>query len=72
MDTKSMMVELKELLVESQQLDRLVIRARHAFDTRAVERYTKDKAVVVQRMDSLAAILRNTLDEGELRDKLYS
>lgn len=72
MDTKSMMVELKQLLSDSQYLDRMVIRARHAFDSRAVEQHTKAKAMVVQRMDAVAAILRNTLDEGELRDQLYS
>lgn len=67
----SMLVDLKGLLADSQLLDRKVIRARHQWDTRAIEALVLDKKVVEDRVQALASLLRLSMTEQEIAQRLY-
>lgn len=67
----SMLVDLKGLLAEGQALDRKVIRARHQWDTRAIEALVLDKKVVEDRVQALASLLRLSMTEEEIASRLY-
>jgi len=67
----SLLVDLKGLLAESKGIDRKVIRARAVWDTRAIEALTQDKAVVEDRVQALASLLRLSMTEQEIAHRLY-
>jgi len=67
----SLLVDLKGLLAESKGIDRKVIRARAQWDTRAIEALTQDKAVVEDRVQALASLLRLSMTEQEIAHRLY-
>lgn len=66
-----MLVDLKGLLAESRGIDRRVIRARAVWDTRAIEALVEQKRLVEDQVQALASLLRMTLTEQEIAQRLY-